>query len=252
MNARGAVRTATAIGAVIVVGIVGYNVFQALPGAGTVTDEWTTYPGSYFVTTEEVLGALSLEETIADGDAVMEQLQLELADYGFEWTEYLESTQSRSSNGYGGDSMLYRYTSEVLVGESQVTDDDAREQIIEIFDRVMSARPTTTVVVDNDEIDDDDAVYSFGSADRESQALWSAWSYPELFNGLQADISVFDSTVPVDDGFGSSFWVDEDATGTLFVRLRVSASNLLAEADREEFLIAVEPYEGKTKPEYRD
>lgn len=251
VTARGALRTWAVVGGAVVLGIVGYNVVQALPEAGIVGDAWTDYPGSYFTTTDEVLGGDSLEQTMADGNAVIEQLQAELTDYGFEWSVDPSGDSHHASNGYGGDSMLYNYTSDIVIGSSTVDDPDAREQIIAIFAQVMSARPETTVVFSNDEIDGDDAVYFFGSENREQQALWSAWTYTDAFNGLAVDIDVYDSTVPTEDDFGSAYWVAEDATSTLFIRLRTSASYLLSESDRDRFVAAVEPYEDETKPDYR-
>ena len=251
INTRGALRTWAVVGGAVVLGIVGYNVVQALPEAGVVTDEWTDYPGSYFTTTDEVLNGDTLEQSMADGDAVVAQLQSELADYGFEWSVGTEGASYHSGNGYGGDSMLYSYASDILVGSATLNDPDAREDIIATFNRVMSARPDTTVVFSNDEIDGEDAVYFFGSENREQQALWSAWTYTESFTGLAVDIDVYDSTVPTEEDFGSTYWVEEDATGTLFIRLRTSASYLLSEGDRDSFIDAVAPYEDETKPEYR-
>lgn len=251
INARGALRTWAVVGGAVVLAIIGYNVVQILPEASVVSDEWTNYPGSYFVTTDEVLDGESLEQSMAEGDAVVDQLQAELAAYGFEWSVDTEGDSYHSGNGYGGDSMLYSYSSDVLVGSATVDDPQARESIIATFERVMSSRPDTTVVVSNDEIEGEDAVYFFGSEDRDEQALWAAWTYTESFSGLAVDIDVFDRSVATEDDFGSAYWVEEDATGTLFVRLRTSASYLLAEGDRDAFLAALEPYEDELKPEYR-
>jgi hypothetical protein len=251
LNARGALRTWAVVGGVVALGILGFNVVQGLAEGGVVGDKWTTYPGSYFVSTDEVLDGPSLEESMADGDGVIEQLQAELAAYGFEWSVSSPGSSYLSSNGYGGDSMLYSYSSDILVGSTTRDDPQAREDIIAIFDTVMSSRPETTVVFSNDEIDGEDAVYFFGSENRDQQALWSAWTYTDAFNGLAVDIDVFDSTVPTEDDFGSTYWVEQDASGTLFVRLRTSASNLLSEDDRAAFIAAVEPYEDETKPDYR-
>ena len=251
INGRGALRTWAVVGGLAVVGPVAYTVVQAVPESSVVSDEWTDYPGSYFVTTEEVLEGDSLEQSMADGAAVIEQLQAELADYGFEWKVDASGDSFSASNGYGGDSMLYNYTSDTVVGSTSVDDPGAREQIIAIFNAVLTSRPETTVVFSNDEIDGDDAVYFFGSEDRDEQALWSAWSYTDTFNGLAVDIDVYDSTVPTEEDFGSTYWVEEDATGTLFVRLRTSASYLLSESDRDRFIAAVEAYDDETKPDYR-
>jgi len=251
INARGALRIWAVVAGVVLVGIVAYNVVQDLPEASVVSDEWTNYPGSYFTTTDEVLNGDSLEQSMADGGALIEQLQAELVDYGFTWSVDPSGASYPSSNGYGGDSMLYNYSSDIVVGSSTVHDPDARQQIIAIFDRVMAGRPDTTVVLSNDEIEGEDAVYFFGSEDRDQQAVWSAWTYTEAFNGLAVDIDVYDSTVPTQEDFGSGYWVDEDATGTLFIRLRTSASYLLSESDRDRFIAAVEPYEDETKPDYR-
>lgn len=250
-NGRGAVLAIVVVVIALALGLGGYAVSQGVSGADLVGDKWAEYPGTYFVTTDEVLYGESLEQTQAEGDALIAQLQTELAAYGFEWTVGTPGSTNPASNGYGGDSMLYNFTSDTLVGTSNVDDPQAREQIIAIFSGIMSSRPVTTVVFSNDEVEGEDAVYFFGSGDRTRQAVWSAWTFTDAFNGLAVDIDVFDSTVPTDDGFGSSYWVGENADGTLFVRLRAAASYLLSEDDRDRFVTALAPYEDETKPEYR-
>ena len=248
---RGAVVAGAVVAGILALGIVGYVVSQGVAEVVPVADEWTSYPGSYFVTTDEVLDGQSLEQAKAEGDALIGQLQAELAAFGFEWRVDTPGSTNPSSNGYGGDSMLHNFTSDTLVGTSSIDDPQAREKIIAIFSGVMSARPETTVVFSNDDVDGEDAVYFFGSEDRSQQAVWSAWTFTDAFNGLAVDIDVFDSTVPTDDGFGSTYWVGENPDGTLFVRLRAAASYLLAEGDRDSFVTALAPYEDETKPDYR-
>jgi hypothetical protein len=251
VNARGALRIAVAIGVIAAIGVVGYNVAQTLPQLGLASDAWTTYPGTYFEDSDYVLASDSLEATTEKGDALLAELQGQLAAYGFEWSVEYPSEAYRASNGYNGDSMLYNYSSETIIGAVQSDDPAARENIIRIFGEVMSMADSPNVVIDNDETDGDDAIERFGSDRRDAQALWSTWSYSEHFSGLQGDLSVFDATVPTAEQFDGDYWVPEDVAGTLVVRMQVSASYLLSEGDRAAFIAALEPYEGETKPEYR-
>lgn len=251
VNARGAFRIAVALAVVIAAIVVGVNVFESVAQQRAVDDQWAAYPGAYFIESDDVLASDSLEETRSKGEALITELQGELAAYGFEWSVEYEGDVSATSNGYGGDSMLYDYSGDTIIGESSVTDPAARENIIRIFGELLAARDGSTIVIDNDEVDGDDAVTQFGSADRDAQAAWSAWSYSEQFSSLQGDIGVFDATVPTDEQFGGDYWVPDEATGSLFVRLHVTAYYLLSEDDRAAFIAALEPFEGQVKPPYR-
>ncbi len=251
VNGRGAFRIAVAIGVLVAIGVVGYNLFQVLPQVLLANDHWSSYPGTYFEDSDYVLASDSLEATEEKGEALLAELQGELAPYGFEWTVEYEGGADPSSNGYNGDSMLYDYVSDSVIGAVPLTDPQARETIIRILGDVLSARDDSTIVINNDEIDGDDAVVQFGSADRDAQALWSAWTYSEHFLTLQADFSVFDSTVPTEEEFGGDYWVPVEGIDTLYVRLQVTAYYLLSEDDRAAFIAALEPYEGETKPDFR-
>lgn len=245
-------RVVAVVAGLLVLGAGAFAAFQFLPAAGIGSDEWTTYPGTWFEENEHVLAADSLEVTTAEGELLLAELGEALAPYGFEWTVFREGDVTVAGNGYNGDSMLKEYDSAILVGAVQLDDPEARADIIEIFTIVVSA-PGSTVVVDNDSITDaSDAEYFFGSADRDEQAEWTAWSYGEHFTDLAADIDVYDSTIPTGPEFHPVYWIPQDSDGTLFVSIRVYADYLLSESDRAAFIAALEPYEGKTRPDYRD
>ena len=251
LNPKGAARIFAVLAGIVVLCLVGYNVVQSIADSTVADDEWTNYPGTYFADSDDILAGMSLEAMQADADELVVELKDELDGYGFEWSTYTEASSYTSSNGYGGDSMLTSFSSDVAVGAVRIDDEDARADIIAIFERVMSTRPDTTVVFSNDEITDDDAEYFFGSSDRDAQAMWSAWSYGDDSNQLQADLDVFDATVPTGDEFGTNYWVPDETSDTLFVRIMVRGQDLLSEADRDEFTAALEAYEGQDKPPYR-
>lgn len=243
-------RVVAAVAALLVLGAGAFAAFQFLPAAGIGSDEWTSYPGTWFEENEHVLGADSLEVTAVEGELLLAELTEALQPYGFEWTVFREGDVTAADNGYNGDSMLKEYNSDTVVGAVVLDDPEARAAIIEIFEAMMST-PGSTVVVDNDSITDDDAEYFFGSVDRDEQAQWTAWSYGEHFTDLSADIRVYDSSVATGSEFGPVYWLPADAEGTLFVSIEVYADYLLAEDDRAAFIAALEPYEGKTRPDYR-
>ena len=250
VNARGAFRITVAIGVLVTIGVVGYTVFQPVPQARIDDDQWTDYPGTYFETAEQVLANDSLETTQHEGEALIAELQDELAEYGFTWTTEYPSQAYHPDNGYHGQSMLYNYSSASLIGAAQVSDPEARQNIIRIFSELLSARGDSTIVIENDTAQGIDAQQRFGSELRDTQAIWSAWSQYEHLTELSGNISVFDATVPTADEFDGDYWVPDDATGTLFVRLSVGAYFLLSDDDREAFIAALQPYEGQTKPGY--
>ena len=243
-------RVVAIVAGLAVLGAGAFAASQFLPAAGIGSDEWTTYPGTWFEEDEHVLAANSLEATAAEGELLLAELTESLQPYGFEWTVFRDGEVSVADNGYNGDSMLKGYESATLVGAVQLDDPGARADIVEIFTAIMSG-PGSTIVVDNDSITDDDAEYFFGSSDREEQAEWTAWSYGEHFTDLAADLAVYDSTVATGSEFHPVYWLPEDSDGTLFVSISVYADYLLSESDRDAFIAALEPYEGKTRPDYR-
>lgn len=244
-------RVVAVVAGLAVLGAGAFAAAQFLPAAGIGSDEWTTYPGTWFEETEVVLANDSLEVTKAAGDALLAELMGELDAYGFEWSVYREGEVTPSSNGYRGDSMLYDYEADTMVGAVRLDDPSARADIIAIYTALMS-EPGTTLVFDNEDITDESAEMYFGSTDRDEQALWSAWTYGEKFAEFDTDIWVYDSTVPTGDEFTQDHWVPDDSTATLFVRIDISSHFLLSESDREAFIAALEPYEGKTRPDYRE
>lgn len=237
------------IGFLVIAGIIGGAAifgFTAFSNADGVN--WEEYPGTSMTTEEEVLSAPTLEENAAEGDELLERLTVELAPYGFEWTVLYPSSVESVDNTYGGTSLLQNYDSDTVFGAAAVTSPAARAEIALIFARVMGEDPDNEIVLSNDEYDAEDSIYYFGSDDRDVQAMWSMWTYQYAFNALEADLDVFDATVPTKDAFYGAYWVPEGAEGQLFVQFHVSARDQLSLADRDAYLEALKPFEGKTAP----
>jgi hypothetical protein len=246
----GGLRRAVAIGVIATAGLVALGEMNSSPRAAQSSVEWGDYPGTYFEDSDVVLANDSLEATAEKGDALLAELQRELSDYGFTWTTEYASQAYHPDNGYHGQSMLYNYESASIIGAAPATDPAARQNIIRIFDEVLSARGALSIWVENDTAEGIDAAQRFGSELRDSQALWSAWSPTEHFAQLQGYFSVFDATVPTAEEFAGDYWVPYDSTGTLFVRLSVGANYLLSDDDRASFAAALEPYAGQPKADY--
>ena len=245
------------VGFLVVAGIVGgaavfgYTAFQNTGGFGDGVD-WSEYPGTYTTPAQSVLAADSLEVTAANGDALLERVQAELVDYGFEWTVLYPGGVTDTDNGYDGTSMLSTYDSDTLLGSASATNPVARQRIVAIFAEIMAEDPDNNVIISNDEYEGEDAEYYLGSTDRDRQALWSVWTYRYNFNGLEADLEVYDASVTTDGEFYGVYWLPDDAQGTLFVRLHVTARDQLSITDRDAFRDALEPYAGKDLPDPYD
>jgi hypothetical protein len=237
------------IGFLVVAGIVAGGAvlaFTAVDGADGVN--WEEYPGTSMTSEDEVLSAPTLEENAAEGDELLEQLKVELAAYGFEWTVLYPSSVAAVDNTYGGTSMLQNYDSDTVLGSAAVTSPGARAEIAAIFARVMGQDPENEIVLSNDQFDPEDSIYYFGSDDRDRQAMWSMWTYQYSFNSIEVDLDIFDATVPTDDEFYGAYWVPDGAEGQLFVQFHVTARDQLSLADRDAFIEALRPFEGKTAP----
>ena len=235
-----------ALGLVVAI-IVGYSIANPRESHG-----WEDYPGTAFRDSDDILAADSLQTMRADGTALLTDLQTELQSYGFEWTLESVGRTAPAGNGYHGRSMLKDYLGDVFVGQVTSSDPEARAAIVHSFTTVISSNSAGRTSMVNDAMDAASSELMFGATEKQYQALWSVRNTDYDSWGLEAELDVFDATVPTSDKFSVPAWVPDEASSTLFVRITVSARYQLSERDRVAFMEALEPYDGRTKPPYYD
>ncbi|WP_156888176.1 hypothetical protein [Microbacterium indicum] len=166
------VGTATAAGAVVSAQTGDYS--------GGMTSEQRAelqYPGIKGIDPQAVLASPSLEQRQAGMDAISDRIRDRLsAEYGFTWVQVADATSRPERNGYGGESLLQRYTAPVWRTEQAVHDSDEKRAVLQTIDDVLRADGTwwdlQGLSVPAATIGDDALTALYGSADPETQALW--------------------------------------------------------------------------------
>ena len=219
---------------------------------GSDTADWENFPGSAYRDDAEVLSSASAEEVRDTGDAILEEYRNELTNsLGIVWTEEYSTRFDRDINGYGEESMLYSYDSALWVGEASAPTPQARQQIMDAFERITTKYSLVDFYRANDVYDAPDSISSFGAEKVEDQALWRFSNRGDANIPLRVGSSVWDTSMPTDPSFtGASGFDDQEAgSGKLLVSVNAYAFALLSENDRDAFIEALKPYEGLTKPD---
>lgn len=215
--------------------------------------DWVNFPGSAYRDDAEVLAGASAEEIRDTGDAIINDYRDELSDeLGFTWTQEYDGTFERDLNGYGEESMLYYYESGSWLGEASATTPQARQQIMDAFERITAQYGIDDFYRANDVYDPPESISSFGAEKVEDQALWRFSSRGDHATvPLRVGSSSWDRTIPTDSSFtdASGFYLEDGANGKLYVVVNAYAYALLGENDRDAFVEAMKPYEGLTKPD---
>lgn len=238
-----------ALATILAVGGVGASVALFAGGGGS--PDWTAYPGSSYRTVDEVLAGDSLETVKANGDAFVAEYMQELTDtFGVTWTQRTAPFLGSDINGYGGDSMLTFYTGGEWQGSVTLDDPTARQRISDIFERLAYEHLAIDVYAKND-ITSVGKEEQYGAADKADQAAWELVGSGSDTHNIRFRSVVYDRTLPTDPTFeGAPFiLIEEGDSNTLFVYVVVNSYALLAEADRDAFIEALEPYDGLTPPE---
>lgn len=214
--------------------------------------DWEDYPGSAYRDDSVVLAQLSAEEVRDTGESIIQEYRDELTStLGIVWVEEYSGSFERDFNGYGEDSMLYRYDSSSWIGEASAATPEMRQQVMDAFERITAKYNVTDFYRANDVYDPPDSISSFGAEKIEDQALWRFSSRGDATLPVRLSSSVWDRTLPTDPSFtnASGFYLDDGADGKLYIIVSASAFALLSEEDKDAFVEALKPYEGLTKPD---
>ncbi len=219
-----------------------------------IVDEWTDYPGTAWGDPDAALDGASYEAARGDMESLLDQFREQVAErYGVEWNETADGYEEFSPNGYDGESMLRDVAPPSFQGSTVTDDPAAREQIADLFQE-LAAQHDLEGYLRNELYADDAEVgrRDFGGPTLEEQPLWSTGSYNDDFT-VSCGADVLDRSLPVADIFSGDWMFDYELAGddTLIVTVNCYGYELLSEEDREEFVEALEPYEGQQKPDPR-
>lgn len=214
--------------------------------------DWAKFPGSAYRDDDAVLAQVPAAEVRDTGEAILQEYRDELtSELGITWVEEYPGTYDTDINGYGEESMLYYYESASWLGEASAATPEARQQVMDAFERITAKYNVGDFYRANDVYQSPDSQKSFGAEKVEDQALWRFSSRGGETLPIRVGSSVWDRTLPTDPSFtdASGFYLDDSDDGKLYVVVSAYAYALLAEEDRDAFIEALKPYEGLTKPD---
>lgn len=258
VTARGRMLGTIALAVTLVFNVATVGAMGALRSAathaydGTKTEEQKHeqgYPGMKGVADHDVLNGPSLEDVQAEGDQLMAEVRTRLtAKYGYTWLESGTVDVSPERNGYGGESMLRRYTSTIWTTEQPVQDIRRKREVMRVIDEVLLARSMPQLYPLNEPgsgISDDMVAKLYGSSEPARQHTWEYYSdtYPEP---LRFYADVYDLS---NDPTGE-FRTQREAIRQQFgeplegLQLMILAREVLPEADRAAYEEKLRDYPG--------
>lgn len=144
---------------------------------------WEAYPGIKDKDSSTFLRQQSLEELHALADETMADVRTQLtADYGLQWVKSADAQERPERNGYGGESMLVRFTSDVWATTKPVTGYAHKLEVMQTVETVIEQHGWRSMVAFNDPGSGvDPAMISkmYGGATPETQVDWEWFSDDE-------------------------------------------------------------------------
>jgi len=216
---------------------------------------WIDYPGNAYAEPAEVLASDSKEAVVADAEAFLTAYREELtAELGMDWTQVWDGSLDYGSNYYDGESLLWDYSSGEWQGSVRMSEPGSRDRVAQIFERLTAVFGASDYRFNN-ALYADDAAQSeeqFGAAALDEQAVWSfTGSGDESRSQLRMVSRAWDRSLSTSDTFTGDVWFDPESAGSDLFVVTVSlwSNDLLADADRAEFIERLKAYEGLDRPE---
>ena len=151
--------------------------------AGHKTDKqklWEAYPGVKDRDLNRALNQQSLEKLQALADETMADVRARLtAKFGLEWVKSADAQERPERNGYGGESMLVRFTSDTWATTAPVTGYQHKLDVMRTIESVIVQHGWRSMVVFNDPASGvDPSVISkmYGGATPQTQVDWEWFS----------------------------------------------------------------------------
>ena len=205
------------------------------------------YPGIKNVSNADVLSQASLEEVQREGDAMMAEIRDRVTErFGYTWVQAGKVDVSPERNGYGGESMLSKYTSTTWTTAEPIQDNTRKREVLAIAEDVLLEYGMYGFYEfnsTNSGISDEMVAKLYGSADIEAQHTWEWYSdkYPEP---LAFYANIYDLSKDATGEFRVQREAEHAQTGEPLegLQLMIYARELLSEADRAEFEQRLEDY----------
>lgn len=208
------------------------------------------YPGIKGVPRSTILAGASLEDARQDAEAFLAAVQEELTqEFGFTWVEASPEVTRYERNGYGGESLVQRYTAPVWATNEPIQDTATKTEVMEVIEDVAVRYNFSGLVSINDPangIYSDDVLTKFyGSADINTQYTWE-WYGGNYSGPLRLYAEIDDTSKDQAGDFTASRQKQHERTGEPIegLRLTVYGASLLSDADRAEFEERIEDYPG--------
>ncbi|GAB6856020.1 hypothetical protein [Microbacterium xylanilyticum] len=155
---------------------------------------WEAYPGIKDKDPSGFLNQQSLEQLQALADETMADVRARLtAEYGLQWVKSADAQERPERNGYGGESMLVRYSSDVWATTTPVTGYAHKLEVMQTVESVIEQHGWRSMVAFNDPASGVDPTMiskMYGGATPETQVDWEWFSDDEPDPGwFYADIT---------------------------------------------------------------
>ncbi|KQM17791.1 hypothetical protein ASF83_01450 [Plantibacter sp. Leaf171] len=214
---------------------------------------WDTYPGSAYVDAKETLDGPSYEAFVDRSETVLSDIRTALtAEFGFEWVERQPAESELDHNGYGGDSMLYEYTAPVWQTTTTVRTFDEKSRVVEIIRGVLLRSGIANLDLQNAPSswrEPGELTEQYGGETLDTQALWDLHTYGAITSAGSFGASIVDLTRDRAGTVAKDRQFDVTAGMALEgIELHLDSYALLKEADRADYLAALEPYADLDKP----
>ncbi|WP_238439477.1 hypothetical protein [Microbacterium sp. JZ31] len=207
------------------------------------------FPGIEGEPATETLARPSLEEVRETADRLSREIRERLsAEYGVSWTAAPAEDIRLERNGYGGESMLVRFTSTTWSTNEPVSGTERKTAMLRTVGDVLSSHDWWDMIAFNDPASGlEPAIRErfYGSADLDEQVAWE-W-YTEDPSG---EIAVYATVTDLANDTTGEWRTDRETqsarTGEPIEGLQISfsAERLLSEADRDEFERRMAEYGG--------
>ncbi|MBS1906257.1 MAG: hypothetical protein JST33_06740 [Actinobacteria bacterium] len=151
--------------------------------AGHKTDKqklWEAYPGIKDQDPNRALNQQSLEQLRTLADATMADVRSQLtAKYGLQWVRSADAQERPERNGYGGESMLVRFTSETWATTAPVAGYAHKLEVMQTVQSVIVQHGWRRMIAFNDPssgVDPTTISKMYGGATPETQVDWEWFS----------------------------------------------------------------------------
>jgi len=208
------------------------------------------YPGIKGTNPQDVLSQQSLEAVRADADSLFADIRERLTDeFGYTWVQVGDEDLRPERNGYGGESMLYEYTSVGWATNEPIQDYDRKLEVMQVIDEVVVDHGLWNLYSFNEPavsgIDPTMIAKLYGSDDPRTQHTWEYYTenYPDP---LRFYANIYDLTNDPSGDFRTNREAQGARTGEPLegLQLSVLGSAVLSEADRAEFEQKLQDYPG--------